>query len=531
MEKQEQIQKMFEESLSEEQKDLMEKIQEMMEELNKEDMMDKMEEMSMDQEKVEKQMDRLLELFKQLELEKEMQETIDKLNDLAEKQEKLSEETKKQEQSKDELEKKQEELNKEFEKVKDKLSDLTKKNKKLETPKNLAEDNKEKMEEIKEDMDEGKEQLEQNKPQEASQSQKSAAQKMKDMAKSLGMQMQGSSQEQHEEDIKALRQLLENILTLSFDEEALMDKTNGLIVNSPAYKKVLKDQYRIKEDFEIVEDSLQALSKRVAEIETFVVDKVAEIKKGIKGCLDKLENDGKYPGTRDFPEAIKEEHSTMKGLNDLALMLDESMQQMQKNGSGMPGSGSCNKPGGTGKKPGKSGDKATDKIAKGQAALTKKMKSMLEKMRGKQGGDKGMAKEFAEAAKRQAEMRRALEKMKRDKQGEGKGGGKDLQKLIDEMNKIEEDLVNKRLDAQLIKRQENITSRLLEADKADRKRGYDNQRKSKTASPKIKKMPPEVEKYLKERESQLEMYKSISPSLKPFYRKLVEDYIRTLKKN
>ncbi len=530
LEKQEQIQKMFEESLSEEQKDLMEKIQEMMEELNKEEMMDKMEEMSMDQEKVEKQMDRLLELFKQLEVEKEIQETIDKLNELAEKQEKLGEETKKQDKNSDELEKKQEELNKEFEKVKEKLSDLTKKNKKLETPKNLAKDNEDKMEEIKDDMEKGKEQLEQNKPQNASQAQKSAAQKMKNMAKSLDMQMQGSSQEQHEEDIKALRQLLENILTLSFDEESLMDKTNGLIVNSPAYKKILKDQYRIKEDFEIVEDSLQALSKRVTEIETFVIDKVAEIKKGIKGSLDKLEDDGKYPGTRDFPGAIKEEHGTMKGLNDLALMLDESMQQMQKNGSGMPGSGSCNKPGGTGKKPGKSGEKPTDKIAKGQSALTKKMKSMLNKMKGKQGGDKGMAKEFAEAAKRQAEMRRALEKMKREKQGEGKGGGKDLQKLIDEMNKIEEDLVNKRLDAQMIKRQENITSRLLEADKADRKRGYDNQRKSKTASPKVKKMPPEVEKYLKERESQLEMYKSISPSLKPFYRKLVEDYIHTLKK-
>ncbi len=530
LEKQEQIQKMFEESLSEEQKDLMEKIQDMMEDLNKEDMMDKMEEMSMDEEKVEKQMDRLLELFKTLELEKEMQETIDKLNELADKQEKLSEETKKESKSNDELKKEQEKLNKEFDKVKDKMKELMKKNKELETPKNLAKDNEEKMEDIDEDMEKGKEKLEKNKPSDASQSQKSAAQKMKDMAKSLDMQMKGSSDEQQEEDLKALRQLLENILTLSFGEEKLMDNTNGLIVNSPAYKKVLKDQYRIKEDFKIVEDSLQALSKRVTEIETFVIDKVAEIKKELSKSLDKLESDGKLPGTRDFPAAIKAQHGTMKGLNDLALMLDESMKQMQKNGSGMPGSGSCDKPGGTGKKPGKSGEKPTDKIAKGQKGLTKKMKSMLEKMKGQKGGKNGMAKEFAEAAKRQAEMRRALEKIKRDKQGEGKGGGKDLQKLIDEMNKIEEDLVNKRLDAQLIKRQENITSRLLEADKADRKRGYDNQRKSKSATPKEKKMPAAIEKYLKEREAQLEMYKSISPSLKPFYRKLVEDYINTLEK-
>jgi len=529
LEKQEKIQKMFEESLTDEQKELMEKIQEMMEEMNKDDMLDKMDEMSMDQEQVEKQMDRLLELFKSLEVEKEMQETIEKLNELAEKQEKLSEKTKAEDKPSDETKKEQEDLNKEFDKLKEKLKDLMKKNKELETPKNLAEDNEEKMDEIKDDMEDGKEKLDENKPQSASQSQKSAAQKMKDMAQSLDMQMQGSSKEQHEEDLKALRQLLENILTLSFDQENLMDKSTGIIVNSTAHKNALKDQYKIKEDFKIVEDSLQALSKRVTEIETFVTDKVVEIKTSINSSLEKLENDNRRSGVRDFQGAVRSQHESMKGLNDLALMLDESMKQMQKNGAGMPGSGSCNKPGGKGKKPGKSGDAPIDKIAKGQKSLTEKMKGMMKKMQGKT-GDGGMSKQFAQAAKRQAELRKALEQIKQAKQEEGKGAGNNLQKMIDEMNKIEEDLVNKRLDAQLIKRQQDITSRLLEADKADRKRGYDNQRKSKTATEKQKRIPPAVEKYLKERESQLEMYKTISPSLKPFYRKLVEDYIKNLNK-
>ena len=343
--------------------------------------------------------------------------------------------------------------------------------------------------------------------------------------------MNGSSEEEHEEDLKALRQLLENILTLSFDQEVLMDNTNGVIVNSPAYREVLKEQYIIKEDFKIVEDSLQALSKRVAEIETFVVEKVAEIKTSLKSSLSRLEEDFQVPGKRDFPGTIKSQHESMKGLNDLALMLDESMQQMQKNAEGMPGSGSCDKPGGKGKKPGKKGNVPMDKIAEGQKSLTQKMKSMMKNLNGENGGGKGMPKKFAEAAKRQAELRKALEEIKKQKQEEGKGAGNSLQKMIDDMNKIEEDLVNKRLDAQLIKRQQDITSILLEADKADRKRGFDNQRKSKVGQDKEKKMPPAIEKYLKERESQLETYKSISPSLKPFYRKLVDDYIKNLKQN
>ena len=119
-----------------------------------------------------------------------------------------------------------------------------------------------------------------------------------------------------------------------------MKRSGSVIVNSPAFKKVLVDQHKISEDFKIVEDSLHALSKRVVEIQSFVNDKVREIKGSIDQSLKKLQNDDQFPGSRDFPGANKAQHESMKGLNDLALMLDESMQQMQKNGSGMPGSGS-----------------------------------------------------------------------------------------------------------------------------------------------------------------------------------------------
>ena len=527
--KQEQLQKMFEESLSQEQKDLMEKIQELMEELQKDQMLEEMENMSMDQNKMEKQMDRMLELFKQLELEKEVNEVIDKLNELAEKQQELSKDTKDKKESNEELQKKQDNLNEEFDKTKDKLNDLEKKNKELEHPKNLANDNEEKMEDIQQDMEKGSENLEKNNNNNASQSQQSAAQKMKAMAGSLEMQMSGSDQEQHEEDMKALRQILENILNLSFAQENLMDRSSGVIINSPAFKKVLLEQNKIKEDFKIVEDSLQALSKRVVEIQSYVNDKVSDVKSAINKSLDKLTNDDQSPGFRDIPNAIKSQHESMKGLNDLALMLDEAMKQMQANASGMPGSGSCNKPGGKGKKPGKSGTEPMDKIAKGQQSLTQKMKDMLSKTQG-QNGKGGMPKEFAEAAKQQAELRKALEELKRQQQEEGKGGNSDLQKMIDDMNKVEIDLVNKKLDAELIKRQQDLTTRLLEADRADRQRGFDNQRKSKTGEETDKKIPPTIEKYLREKEAQIDLYKSSPPILKPFYRELVREYIENVKK-
>jgi hypothetical protein len=222
-------------------------------------------------------------------------------------------------------------------------------------------------------------------------------------------------------------------------------------------------------------------------------------------------------------EAGRYQRSGMKNLNDLALMLDESMQQMQEN-MGIPG-GSCDKPGNS-KKQGKNGKEPSDKISKGQESLNEKLKGMQKSL---SEGKSGMAKEFAEAAARQAALRKALEDMKKSLQEEGKGGGNELQKMIDEMNKTEIDLVNKRLDAEILKRQQNLLTRLLEAEKADRQREFDEKRESKTAGEMERKLPPALEEYLKKRASEVDLYKTVSPSLNPFYKNLVDEYYKTIK--
>lgn len=528
LQKQEQLQKMFDEVINEETKDLMQKIEDLMKELQKEDMLKMMEDFEMDSETLEKQMDRLLELFKQLELEKNIMDQVEKLNDLAEKQEKLAEETKNEEKPNADLKKEQEEINKEFDKLEKEMEDIMDKNEKLKPPKDLAKDNEEKMEEISEDLEKSEESLEKNNSSNASKSQKSAAQKMKKMASSLEMQMQSSDEEQKEEDLAALRQLLKNILNLSFRQEKLAEEVSESNPLTPHFRTLTKRQNDVKRDFKLVEDSLQALAQRVTEIQTFVTGKVTEINFDLEKSVRNMEglDVQKNPliaNSDHIAEAGRFQRSGMKNLNDLALMLDESMQQMQQN-MAMPG-GSCDKPG-KGKKPGDNGKKPSDKISKGQESLNEKLKGMQKAL---SEGKAGSAKEFAEAAARQAALRKALEEMKKSLQEEGKGGGNELQKMIDEMNKTEIDLVNKRLDAEIMKRQQNLLTRLLEAEKADRQREFDDKRESRTAGEVERKLPPALEEYLKKRASEVDMYKTVSPSLNPFYKNLVDEYYKTIK--
>lgn len=517
-EKQEKLQQMFEEAMDPETKELMEKIEEMMQELNKDQALEMMEQMENNDEQMEMEMDRLLELYKNLEVEKEMKEQMEKLEELAEKQEALAEETDKKEEPTPEDEKKQEELTEEFEKLKEEMKETQEKNEELERPKETPSDSEEQMEDIQEDMEQSQEEMEQQDSKGASKSQKSAAQKMQKMAGAMQAAMEGGEQEQAEEDIKAVRQLLEDLVDMSFDQEDLINNIEVTKPTTPRYVDLIQEQFRLKNDFVMIEDSLVALAKRNDKIETYVLDKVAEVKTDINESIDLLEE-------RKTPQGISSQRSTMTNVNDLALMLNESLQNMQQSMSaGMPGSQMCNKPGGKGQ--GKSGKVPMDKISEGQQGVGEALQKM---MGDKEGGKGNSSKDFAKAAAKQAAMRKALEEMAKQ-QGEQGQNTKELQEIIDQMNKIEEDLVNKRLDGELLKRQQEIKTRLLEAEKAERQREYDNKRKAEVGQDQKRELPPSLKAYLKQREAEVELYKTISPSLRPYYKYLVDEYFRELKR-
>ena len=219
----------------------------------------------------------------------------------------------------------------------------------------------------------------------------------------------------------------------------------------------------------------------------------------------------------------------MKNVNDLALMLAESMQNMQNQmNSDKPGQGSCKKPGGSGE--GKSGKTPKDKMSEGQKGVNKDLKEMLEKMKkgGSGKGNSGMSKEFAQMAARQSAMREALKQKQKELQQRGKGD-KGMQEAIDAMEKTETELVNKQLTNETMKRQDEIVTRLLESEKAERERKEDDERKSNTAKEQQNAMPPQLQEYIKKRQAEVEQYRTVSPSLKPYYKQLVEEYFKSLK--
>jgi hypothetical protein len=458
------------------------------------------------------ELDKMEKLFKQLQLEQKAQETIDKLNELSKEQEKLAEQTKNKEQPSSELQKKQEDLNKKMDAVKEDLKQLEQFNKENDNKLDTKE-NQEDAEDIKQDMEKSSDELEQQQNDKASKSQKSSAQKMQKMAQKMKSGLDKMQQDQAAEDIKMIRQLLENLVKLSFDQEQLMNDLKKTETESPKYTQIMQKQYDLRDDAKLIGDSLQALGKRQFQLQTFISDEMYKINREMKKALDNLEE-------RIKPVAGVAQQMVMTSTNNLALMLSESLDNLQQQqNQSKPGSGACKKPGGEGEKP-------------SMSELQKKLGEQLGKMQEgmKQGQDpKKMGKDFADAVQKQAAIREALRQMKEQmsqNQKKGDDGSGGIDEMIKKMDEIEKDLVTKKLNPETLKRHKDIETRLLEFEKAKRDQEEDDKRQSKSAIEIPRKLPPNLEEYLQKRKAALELYQTVPPDLKPFYKNLVEKYLR-----
>lgn len=509
LQKQEKLQEMMNDVMSDEMKDLMKQIDDILQKMEQKNTFENLDKMELSNHDLKSELDKMKDLFKQLQLEQKAQETIDKLNDLAKDQDKLSDQTQNKAQPQDQLQQQQKDLNKKFDDIKENLKQLDKLNKENDNKLDTKGDQ-EKSEDIQKDMQQSSDELEQQQNDKASKSQKSSSQKMKQLAQKMKGDLDKMQMDQNAEDIQMIRQLLENLVKLSFDQEKLMRELQQTEPESPKYVQIMQKQADLRDDAKLIGDSLQSLGKRQFQLQTFISDEMYKLNREMKKAIDNLES-------RTIPVAGVAQQMVMTSANNLALMLSESLDNLQQEQKKKmsSGNGSCNKPGGQGSKP-------------SMSELQKQLGDQLGKMQQsmQQGKDpKTMGKDFAEAVEKQAAIREALRKMKEKMSQDQKQNG-DVDEMIQKMDDVEKDLAVKRLSQETLERHKEIETRLLEFEKAQREQDQDEKRQSKTATDIPRKLPPALEEYLQKRKSALEIYQSVPPDLRPFYKNLVEKYLR-----
>ena len=508
-EKQKQIDDLFNNVLDEKTKELLQKLQQLMEMNNKDLTREELAKMQMDNKTLKNELDRILELYKQLEFEQNLQNKIDRLGEMSKQQKELAQESKDKNSSVNELKNKQTQLNKDFKALEKELEELDKKNQELDRPNDFKNPEQE-TNEIEKNQEESKESLNKNDKQKASGKQNQAGEQMEKLAQKMKDSQQSGEEESDKTNAEELRRLLENLLSTSFEQEKVMLALKRMSSTDPSYIANVQQQNTIKDNMKTIADSLFSLSKRVPQIETTVNAEVQKINFNIDKALDFL-------GDRRTQEANRSQQFAMTSLNNLALMLNEALESLQ---NAMKDA-----------KPGK-GKKSMKDLQKMQEQLNKQMQEAKEKMQ-KEGNigtvPKGqMSQEFAKMAQQQQMIREALQKINKEENKDGKGSLGNLNQLTQEMKKSELDLVNKKITQETMDRQKNLQIKLLDAEKAEREQDQDSKRESNAA----KDFPPSykqlLDKFKKQQQSESEMIQKLPPNLNYYYKNKIAEYFKLL---
>lgn len=541
-EKQEQLKKQMDNLLNKELQEQMKKLQELMAKLNKEEALKTMQQLEQQNKLFKMDMERMQELMKKMEMQMRLEDMANRMDALAKKELDLKEKTDKKSESNDALNKKQEDIKKELDDaLKSDMKEMEKLGKEMKDGKEMDEEKK-MAQEAQEQMEQSSDELQQNQNSKASQSQSKAAQNLQQMAQSMRSAAAGMDMDQLTKDIRAVRQILSNLMRLSFDQEKLMGDIRDVNLASQGYVAKQQEQNRLHDNSKMIRDSLFEMSKDMFQLATTVNKETTELEKNMRLTVEAIEG-------RRVGDAVTRQQYVMTHTNNLALMLNEVLSNLlsMQNQAQSSSSGSCMKPGGKKPKPGP-GQQLSDVITK-QKDLGNAMQQMQNAMQRKKGaqqgeqgeqgkdGQKGKpgeqeygeAEQLARLAQQQAAIRRQLQELNSLLNSKGMGeAAKELREIQEEMDKNETQLVNRRLGSELLLRQKEILTRLLEAEKSVREQQQDDKRSSKNADEISRPVPPELEQYMKDRKQLMEQYKTTPPVLKPYYQRLVQDYYKLL---
>lgn len=460
LDKQQQIQDLLQNLLSDELKKQLDEFNKMLEQFNQDKFNNLNKDVNFSLDDLSKQLDNSLEMLKKIQLESRLDQIVDELSKISEKQNSDIEriENKDYENLKEsqvDLQNRMKDLKSEYQKIKEENSSM-------EESLNLLDFQKE-FDEINNEFEKTKNELEKNKSNSSKQSMKQNKNNLDNLQFMLNNMMEENFSEQRGENIEDLQQILDNLVTFSFNQEKVLIPSSSQFFQP----NTLVIQKKLSDDFIVIRDSLYALQLREPSIGTVVNKEIVSIESNFSRIEEEYTENRPYSVSR-LQQLI------MTSSNNLALFVQEVIDQLQKQEANSSSSGNknCNKPGGKNSKPG------FDSMKQMQQSLQQQLEQMMKMM--KDGQKSNMNGELGKALSQQEMM----QKMVREMMNSGSVGS-DAQstlKAVDQMlNNLHNDILRNNISSESLKRQQQIMTRLLEAERAENERDKEEKRESSTA--------------------------------------------------
>jgi hypothetical protein len=517
MEKYLELQKLMDELTSEEMKQAMERLQKMMQEMNRNMTQDALQNFKLDEERFKKSVERTLNLLKRIQIEQKMDELIKRSEELTEQQENLQEQTDKSDPSDqkemNDLSKKQDEVTKDLGKLSQEMENLEQKMN--DVPDMPSEDMQKLMEEFQEQQNQQLSQqaskdIQQNQKQMAKQKQQQLSSNMSQMNQMMQQLKDSMQKESQMQTFTDMMKILDNIISLSKDQEDLKNSSESLEPNSSALDELAKEQNNLSGNLDNVLQQMSELSQK-----TFAVS--PEMGKSLGDAKNQMESSVQSMKNRNGSLASNQQGQAMESLNEAAMMMKSSMESMMQ-GGGQGGMMSLMQ---------------QLQQMSGQQMNLNNLTQMLQKMQ--QGGlTPQQQSEMQRLAQQQQLIQKSLEQLNQEAKvsGQSKKLPADLDNILKKMQEVITDLHGEKLDDNLIQKQENILSKLLDAQKSINERDYEKERESRSGETVLRELPAELDLTAPNSQNKIrdELNKAVKEGYTRDYEELIRKYYETLQK-
>jgi len=245
--------------------------------------------------------------------------------------------------------------------------------------------------------------------------------------------------------------IINNMLTISNQQEYLISESYGIRSNSPEIRKINKKQNNINIELNQIMGHLIELSNQTFFIDSSINRAFGRISSSITKTISNFEQ-------KKINSALKFQKNSLENINLAILLLLESMKEMNESNS-----------------------------PSGFEQFMEQMENMSQKQQGlnqatMQLNQLGMMQQqglLGELLSQQQELKEQLDDLLDEFPGQNNGT---MEKIGEDMDEIINDFKNKRINRETIERQEQILSRMLDNQKSLTKKDYSNKRKSKTGN-------------------------------------------------
>jgi len=509
MEKYMELQKLMDEMTSDEMKKAMEKLQNLLKDMNREMTQDQLQNMKLDEERFKKSIERTLNLLKRVQIEQKMDELLKRTEELAEKQENLSEQTEQSDQNNqkemNDLSQKQDELTKQLEKLQEEMKNLEEKM--SEIPDMPKEDMEKLMEEFQKQQnqqlsEQASQDIQQMKKQKANQKQMQLSQNMQDMKKMM-QQMKDAMQQQNQmQTFTDMMKIMDNIISLSKKQEDLKKESEQLETNSSQLDEMAKKENELSGSLNNIMQQMSELSQK-----TFAIS--PEMGKSLGDAKRQMDNSVQAMKNRNGLLATNQQTDAMKSLNEAAMMMKNSMESMMQGGS-------------------QGGMMSLMQQLQGLSGQQMNLNNLTQKLQQMTQG--GMTPQQQAEMQRLAQQQQLIQKSLEQLNKEAKVSGQstklpaDLDNVLKRMQEVVTDMQGDKLNDELIQKQENILSKLLDAQRSINERDYEKERESRSGENVARNFPDELN--LNSTNSLNKIRDELNKAVNEGYSKDYEDLIR-----